>query len=150
MPPRHILTHNRKRKAELKSFLLLMKSINANSNRKRGTKSLEKKRGTPAVCLAGNVNTCAKEHNVIAHEIAWYPLNRLELLVMGALKSPTRITILNNGIKIVTLLRHTVSLHSKELMHLSKETDNFFYQDCLYSTISKPVDRMAPMQLITV
>lgn len=42
MPPRHILTHNRKRKAELKSFLLLMKSINANSYRKSGTKSLEK------------------------------------------------------------------------------------------------------------
>lgn len=103
-----------------------MKSINANScTNQTWHKKFREKRGTPAVCLAGNVNTSAKEHNVIAHEIAWYPLNRLELLVMGALKSPTRITILNNGIKIVTLLRHTVSLHSKELMHLSKETDNF-------------------------
>lgn len=122
----YILIYNRKCKVELKFFLLLMKSINVNSYRKCGIKSLEKKRGILVVCFVGNVNMCVKEYNVIVYEIVWYFFNRFELLVMGVLKLLIRIIILNNGIKIVILLCYIVLLYLKEVMYLSKEIDNYF------------------------
>lgn len=65
-------------------------------------------------------------------------------------------------LKLYHYFRHTVQLHLKEVIYLSKEIHNFFnktvYIQPLLATVcyplleifSKPVDRMAPMQLITV
>jgi len=38
-------------------------------------------------------------------------------------------------LKLYHYFRHTVQLHLKEVIYLSKEIHNFFYQDCLHPTI---------------